>query len=107
MGFFDFLQSPNINQGIERFRATPDAVLLDVRTAQEYSEGHIPDSQNLSLDSLDKAAEIIKNKNVPVFVYCYSGARSSQAAAYLKQTGYLNVENIGGISAWRGEVTQK
>ncbi len=107
MGFFDFLQSPNINQGVERFRGTPDAVLLDVRTEQEYSEGHIPDSKNLSLDSLDKAAEIIKNKSVPIFVYCYSGARSSQAVAYLKQSGYTNVENIGGISAWRGEVTQK
>ena len=41
MGFFDFLKQANINQGIEEYKKTAGAVLLDVRTPQEYQEGHI------------------------------------------------------------------
>ena len=40
MGFFDFLKQANINQGIEEYKRTAGAVLLDVRTPQEYQEGH-------------------------------------------------------------------
>ena len=42
MGFFDFFKQSNINQGIEEYKRTAGAVLLDVRTPQEYQEGHIP-----------------------------------------------------------------
>ena len=47
MGFFDFLRGPDINQGVREFRETPGALLLDVRTPQEYDAGHIPGSQNV------------------------------------------------------------
>lgn len=107
MGFFDFLHGPNINQGVETFRSTPGAVLLDVRTPQEYQEGHIPGSVNIPLQTLSRAANIISAKDTPIFVHCLSGSRSRQAAAQLNRMGYLNVENIGGISAWRGEVTHE
>ena len=50
MGFFDFLKQANINQGIEEYKRTAGAVLLDVRTPQEYQEGHIPESKNVPLD---------------------------------------------------------
>ena len=43
MGFFDLFKQSNINQGIEEYKRTDDAVLLDVRTPQEYQEGHIPE----------------------------------------------------------------
>ena len=49
MGFFDFLKQANINQGIEEYKRTAGAVLLDVRTPQEYQEGHIPESKNVPL----------------------------------------------------------
>ncbi len=107
MGFFDFLHGADINQGVESFRATPGAVLLDVRTAQEFGEGHIPGSVNVPVQSISRAPELIPQKDTPLFVYCLSGARSRQATAQLKQMGYSNVENIGGISAWKGEVTRK
>ena len=42
MGLFDFLRSPDINQGLKDYSAVPGAVLLDVRTPQEYREGHVP-----------------------------------------------------------------
>ena len=44
MGFFGFLQRPDLGQGLERFAATPNALLLDVRTQEEYADGHIPES---------------------------------------------------------------
>lgn len=104
MGFFDFLKAPDINQGVRDFNSTKGAVLLDVRTAGEYGEGHIPGSKNIPLQSINKAEGMINNKATPVFVYCLSGGRSRQAAAVLQQMGYTNVKNIGGISAYSGKV---
>ena len=104
MGFFDFLKQPNINQGVEQYKTTSGAVLLDVRTPQEYAEGHIPGGKNLPLQDIDKAAVIIDNKDTPLFVHCLSGTRSRQAAEALKQMGYTNVTNIGGIADYHGKV---
>ena len=79
MGFFDFLKQPDINRGIQEFMNMEGAVLLDVRTPQEYREGHIPGSKNVPLQQLDKMSSVADNKNIPLFVYCYSGGRSRQA----------------------------
>ena len=104
MGFFDFLKGPDINQGVKDYRAADGAVLLDVRTPDEYRQGHIPGSKNVPLQSIDKATDMIADKSTPIFVHCLSGARSRQAAAALQQMGYTNVTNIGGISAYAGKV---
>ena len=104
MGFFQFVKTPDINRGIADCRNTEGAVLLDVRTPQEYREGHIPGSINIPLQQLDKAIDAHENKAVPLFVYCHSGARSRQAAAVLQSMGYTNVTNIGGITAYSGKV---
>ena len=104
MGFFDFLKSPDMNQGVKDYQATPGAVLLDVRTPEEYREGHIHGSKNVPLQSLDKVTGLVNNQDTPVFVYCHSGARSSQAVNALRRMGYTNVKNIGGIAAYAGKV---
>lgn len=104
MGFFDFMRGPDINQGVKEYGAAPEAILLDVRTPQEYREGHIPGSKNVPLQTIDKVSAVADNKNTPLFVYCYSGARSRQAVGALQQMGYTNVKNIGGISAYAGKV---
>lgn len=106
MGMFDFLRGPDIQSGIEEYKAASGAVLLDVRTEQEYREGHIPDSVNLPLPRIGEAEDVIPELDTPVFVYCLSGARSRQAAALLEEQGYENVKNIGGISAYRGKVVR-
>lgn len=107
MGFFDFFKQSNINQGIEEYKMTVGAVLLDVRTPQEYQEGHIPESKNVPLQQLDNIVSVAKNKDIPLFVYCYSGSRSRQATGMLQRMGYSKVNNIGGIAAYSGKVENK
>lgn len=106
MGFFDFLKQSDINQGVMDCKADLGAVLLDVRTLQEYSEGHIPGSVNVPLQSIDEIISVVENKETPLFVYCRSGARSRQATAILQQMGYVNARNIGGIISYKGEMEQ-
>ena len=104
MGFFDFLRQPDVNQGVNDYKNSTGAVLLDVRTPEEYSEGHIPESKNVPLQTLDNIRNVVDNKDIELFVYCYSGARSRQAVTMLGQMGYTKVNNIGGISSYRGKV---
>ena len=104
MGFFDLFKPVDINQGVKEYSATPGAVLLDVRTPEEFRGGHIPDSKNVPLQTIDKVASVAENKDTVLFVYCHSGARSRQAAGLLQRMGYRNVNNIGGIAAYAGNV---
>ena len=104
MGFFDFFKGPDIDRGAKDFQETPGAVLLDVRTAQEYREGHIPSGKNVPLQELDRVTAMVPEKDAPLFVYCHSGARSSQAVKLLARMGYTNLKNIGGIAAYTGKV---
>ena len=103
MGFFDFLKGPDIHAGLERFHAEKDALLLDVREADEYAAGHIPASVNLPLSAIHNAEILIPRKDTPLFVYCLAGTRSTQAVAQLQRMGYTKAENIGGIRSYRGE----
>ncbi|MCI9650435.1 rhodanese-like domain-containing protein [uncultured Acetatifactor sp.] len=104
MGFFDLFRQPDINQGVEEYRAVPQAILLDVRTPEEYGGGHVPGSRNLPLQQIEKITAIAEKKETPLFVYCQSGARSRQAVSLLQRMGYENVNNIGGMAAYRGKV---
>lgn len=106
MGFFDFFRPKNINQGIEEYRKTQGAVLLDVRTPGEYAEGHIENSVNLPVQEIDGAGERLPDKNAALFVYCHSGVRSAHAVRLLKKMGYANVNDIGGILSYRGETVK-
>ncbi len=83
-------------------------VLLDVRTPQEYSVAHIPNSLLIPLDLIEREAEIrITDKNAPIFVYCRSGRRSVEASAALIRLGYTQVYNLGGINDWPYEIVTK
>lgn len=104
MGFFDFFKQPDINQGVKEYQQQEGAILLDVRTPQEYRDGFIPGSKNVPLQTIDKVDSVVENKDTALYVYCHSGARSRQAVSYLQHMGYTNVNNIGGIAAYRGKV---
>lgn len=106
MGLFDLFKQPDFSQGIKDYHRAPGAVLLDVRTPQEYKGGHVPGSKNVPLQAIEKVSSVAKQKDTQLYVYCYSGARSRQAASTLKGMGYTNVRNIGGIAAYTGRVVK-
>lgn len=104
MSLFGALKTKDINEGIKEFRACENAVLLDVRTPEEYASGHIEDSKNLPLQNIDSIGSVAADKTAAIFVHCQSGARSAMAAAQLKRMGYTNVKDIGGIMDYKGKV---
>jgi rhodanese-related sulfurtransferase len=92
---------------VDQLTADTNAVILDVRTAEECSEGIIPNALNIDIykgqgfiyevDALDKT------KNY--YVYCKAGGRSAQACAVMNQLGFENTFNLeGGFMQWQGEV---
>ena len=73
------------------------AIIVDVRTPEEFRDGAYPGAKNIPLAELgSRLGEIPKDK--PVVVYCLSGARSSSAARAMKQAGFADVINAGGLS---------
>ena len=104
MSIFNIFARKDINEGVRNFRESKNAILLDVRTREEYASGHIEGSRNLPLDEIDKVDSVIKDKNTPLYVHCLSGGRSARAAAYLKSKGYREVHDIGGIGSYSGKI---
>jgi len=77
------------------------AVVLDVRTPEEYNSGYIPDAILLPVDELgDRYAEVLPEKDAVILVYCRSGNRSARAAQALANLGYTRVYDFGGILDW-------
>jgi rhodanese-related sulfurtransferase len=76
------------------------AVLLDVRTPKEFSEGHLPGAINIPVDQVAGRASEIGPVTTAVVTYCLSGGRSARAAAALKQLGFAKVLNLGPKAAW-------
>lgn len=85
-----------------------DFILLDVRTKEEYEEGHIKDSILLPVNELAQDIEKkVENKQQEIIVYCRSGNRSKQAVMLLLEIGYTNVKDLGGILDWTYEVVKE
>lgn len=81
------------------------AVLLDVRTTEEYSERHLDKAVNISVDHLSaQMSEVEKltsgDKTKPIVVYCQRGGRAGKAKEMLTKAGYTQVTNLGGIDDW-------
>jgi rhodanese-related sulfurtransferase len=80
------------------------ATIVDVRTVQEFDTAHIPSALNVPLEQVKQAAASW-NKDLPVVVYCATGARSAEAASILAAAGFRKVYNLEkGIVAWTGDV---
>ncbi len=88
---------------------TPESVILDVRTEDEFESGYIKNALNLDIrggsEFISSIEELDKSK--AYFVYCRSGARSGQACQLMEQMGFEQVYNLeGGVLAWEGDLEE-
>lgn len=94
---------------VSQFGADENAVILDVRTEDEFNEGFIANAINIDIhrgqDFVNEIEALDNNKNY--YVYCRSGMRSAKACEIMNQLGFENAYNlIGGITEWEGEVIE-
>ena len=76
-------------------------LILDVRTQEEYDQGHIPGAILIPDTEVEsKAEEVLTDKNQLILVYCRSGRRSKLASEILVELGYTNIKEFGGIIDW-------
>ena len=88
-----------------KIESTKDAIILDVRTPEEYSGGHLQNATNIDWN-LESAEATLKalDPSKTYFVYCLSGGRSSSAASFLRTNGFKEVYELsGGMMKWRSE----
>ena len=80
-------------------------IILDVRTQEEYDQGHIPGAILIPDTEIKaKAEKVLADKDQLILVYCRSGRRSKLAAEALVELGYTNIKEFGGIIDWPYEV---
>ena len=101
-----FFLSPkkDINKGLEKYRSTPHAILIDVRNKNECQAGVIPGSISLPLSRLRSASKLIPDQDTPIFAYCLNGGRADRAVRRLRRMGYTNCQSIGGIAGYKGDL---
>lgn len=80
-----------------------DYILLDVRTTEEFAQGHIPGAICIPNETIGtEEISQLPDKDATILVYCRSGNRSKQASQKLADLGYTNVLEFGGINTWTG-----
>lgn len=84
--------------------AASGAVVIDVRTPQEFEAGHIPGARLIPFDQIAARAGELPAKDRPVVLYCRTGRRTGLAAATLQQLGYTAVYDMQGLTNWPGPV---
>ena len=105
----DKIQTVNKQVFAEKIKTTPNSQILDVRTPEEFKEGHIDNALNIDWlgDHFVQDAEKL-DKDKPVFVYCRSGKRSKAASDKLQEMGFKTIYNLdGGYISWSTKDSQK
>ncbi|MDD3809641.1 MAG: rhodanese-like domain-containing protein [Erysipelotrichaceae bacterium] len=83
------------------------ALIVDVRTLDEYNTGHIENAILIPLDTITtEPLEQIPDLDAPIIVYCRSGNRSNQALGLLEDIGYSEVYDLGSINNWEGTIVK-
>lgn len=86
---------PNVRELVER-----GALLVDVRTPLEFSEGHLPGALNIPVEELESRLAELGDGRKGIVLYCRSGRRSANAARELRARGYREVYDLGAMSNW-------
>ena len=95
----------SMNEIISIMEENENYIILDVRTIEEYDEGHIPNAICIPNETIDEdVINKLPSKDQLILIYCRSGNRSKQAANKLKKLGYTNLIEFGGIIDWKGEI---
>ena len=98
-------QSITMEEAKKIFETEGDYIILDVRRADEFADGHIPGAINIANEDIkDTEPAELKDKKQTIYVYCRSGNRSKQASAKLAAMGYTNIIEFGGIMDWTGVI---
>lgn len=85
-----------------------EAIWIDVRTAGEYSQGHVSEAINIPYDEITRRiGEATADQSALIYVYCRSGRRSGIAQSALEEAGYTNVVNVGGLEDARNKAAEK
>ena len=93
-----------MDEAVSIMEEEEDYIILDVRTAAEYNEKHIPGAINIPNEAIGTdTIPDLPDKDQLILVYCRSGNRSKQASDKLVKLGYTNVVEFGGIIDWPGE----
>ena len=94
-----------VSEAAKMMEEEKNYIILDVRRADEFAEGHIPGAINVANESIG-TEEIpeLPDKAQLILVYCRSGRRSKEAAEKLVKLGYTNIVEFGGILDWTGEI---
>ena len=94
-----------MSEAVKMMETEKNYIILDIRRADEYDEGHIPGAINVANESIG-TAEIpeLPDKSQLILVYCRSGRRSKEASEKLVKLGYTNIVEFGGILDWKGEI---
>ena len=102
---FDTYQSITMDEAMAQYQNEPNAVLLDVRTYEEYEAGHIPGAINITNENIQAGTYVLRgSKDQIIYVYCRSGNRSKQASEVLAKDGFTNIIECGGIIDYDGEL---
>lgn len=93
------------NKAKEMLEQQEDIIILDVRTKEEFEEGHIQGSILIpDYEIEEKAEQVLTDPSATILVYCRSGRRSAEAAKTLAKLGYTDIYDFGGIIDWPYEV---
>lgn len=82
---------------LQKLIKNPATRFVDVRSEQEFNSGHYPGAVNIPLQEIQQHTDELKKLKVPIVLYCRSGARSYNALQILKQLGFSDVHNAGGL----------
>jgi phage shock protein E len=94
--FFALKRMSFVSAAVARQHLAAGALVVDVRTADEFGRGHLPNAINIPLGELnERVPQLVKDKNQALLLHCLSGGRSALAKQRLKGMGYVNAFNLG------------
>lgn len=105
-GFLGLFGAKSMEDYVQEASTLDGALVIDVRSEQEYATGHLAGAINIPGNVIAKVESIAPDKQTPLYVHCLSGHRSAAAVRKLKALGYDHVTNMGGIARYKGELVK-